>query len=251
MTKKGLRIGKAPTRLQEIDYEPPRVTVTVLTCIPDHEGYYEQRLEILKVCLASVVSHTPRELYDLMVFDNGSCPEVVEYLRSLHEDGIIRFLFLSGANIGVVNAERILRQAAPGELVAHSDDDVYFYPGWLEQHLEVLDAFPRVGMVSGRCGEQVGGDGKDVVVEHDGVKAFTTAKHYQFVAPKRVLLEVLDPEWSRRAMGGPRAMDKRVDGLGYARLTTFRRCVEHIGNVLTPEFLAMLDETPSMRPLTA
>jgi hypothetical protein len=33
--------------------------------------------------------------------------------------------------------------------VAYSDDDFYFYPGWLEAQLEVLDAFPKVGMVSG------------------------------------------------------------------------------------------------------
>jgi glycosyltransferase involved in cell wall biosynthesis len=251
VSKKGLRIGKAPTRQSELDYEPARVTICILVCIPNQLGYYSQRLEILKVCLASIFNHTPAEAYDLMVFDNASCREVVEYLQKLHEEGVIQYLHLSRANIGVINADRMMWPSAPGQIVAYSDDDVYFYPGWLEDHLEVLETFPNVGMVSGRCGEQAGGQGKDVLLEHGGVKAFSTAKHYQFIAPKSVLLEVIEPEWRRRTMGGRRAMDKRVDALGYARLTTQRRCVEHIGNVLTPEFLAMLDETPSMRPLTA
>jgi len=39
--------------------------------------------------------------------------------------------------------------AAQGEVVAYCDDDVAFYPGWLEAQLSILDNFPKVGMVSG------------------------------------------------------------------------------------------------------
>ncbi len=42
-----------------------------------------------------------------------------------------------------------LFNAAPGEIIAYSDDDIFFYPGWLPAHLEILAAFPKVGMVSG------------------------------------------------------------------------------------------------------
>jgi glycosyltransferase involved in cell wall biosynthesis len=243
-----MRVGKAPTRLQRIEYRPRPVTICMPVFIPEQFGYYQQRLDILKICVRSIVSHTSPETYDLLVFDNGSCPKVVDYLQSLHEQGIIQYLFFSRSNVGVANATRIMLHAAPGEIIAFSNDDVFFHPGWLEAHLEVLETFPRTGMVSGFCGEQSKngvseGAGRDTVLEHRGVKAYSTAKHFQFVARKSIILQGLDSNWYPKAMGGQREMDKRVDALGYARLTTFKRYVQHIGNVLTPEFLASLPAT--------
>jgi glycosyltransferase involved in cell wall biosynthesis len=87
--------------------------------------------------------------YDLYVFDNGSCKEVKDYLAALLEDGSIRYLHTASENIGKIGAFKMIFQAAPGEVVAYSDDDIFFYPGWLGRHLEVLDGFPGVGMVSG------------------------------------------------------------------------------------------------------
>lgn len=244
------RVGETPTRRRKIEFQPARVSICLLVFIPEHLGYFQKRLDILKVCVASIVSHTPPEDYDLLVFDNGSCREVVDYLRSLHEEGVVQYLFLSRSNIGVANAHRIMFTSAPGEVIAYSDDDVFFRPGWLGAHLEVLETFPRVGMVSGCCGEQAGGRGRDVVLEQDGLKAWSTAKHYQFVSPKAVILQGLAPSWERRAIGGPtREMDKRIDRLGFARLTTFQRYVEHMGNVLAPEYLDSLPATALTEPL--
>jgi len=218
----------------------------VLVFIPEQFGYYQQRLEILKLCVASIVNHTPPETYDLLVFDNGSCGEVKDYLRSLHEEGVARYLLLSRSNVGVANAHKIMLHAAPGEIVAYSDDDVFFHPGWLEAHLEILETFPRVGMVSGYCGEQRQSGGRDIVLEHNGIKAYSTAKHFQFVAQRSVILQGLDPEWDPKAIGRQmREMDKRIEALGYARLTTFQRYAQHMGNVLTPDFLDSLPATTS------
>jgi glycosyltransferase involved in cell wall biosynthesis len=240
-----MRVGKAPTRLQKTEYRPGRVTICVPVFIPEQFGYYQQRLDILKICVASIVNHTSPETYDLLVFDNGSCHEVVDYLRSLHEQRIVQYLFLSRSNVGVANATKIMLRAAPGEIVAFSNDDVFFHPGWLEAHLEILETFPRVGMVSGFCGEQRQGTGRDIVLEHKGIKAYSTAKHFQFVAEKSVILRGLDSDWYPKAMGGQREMDRRIDALGYARLTTFKRYVQHMGNVLTPDFLDSLPATVS------
>ena len=35
------------------------------------------------------------------------------------------------------------------EIIAYHDDDIFFYPGWLEAHLQILDGFSQAGMVSG------------------------------------------------------------------------------------------------------
>jgi glycosyltransferase involved in cell wall biosynthesis len=142
------RIGINPARGKVTDRLPAPVTVAVLTYLPNLAGYFEQRLEVLKLVLASLNAHTAPE-HELYVFDNGSCKTVVDYLVELRQAGIIDCLLLSQRNLGKIDALRILFSAAPGEVIAYNDDDIFFYPGWLEAHLEVLQNFPRVGMVSG------------------------------------------------------------------------------------------------------
>jgi hypothetical protein len=124
------------------------VTVCVLTYVPHLEGYFRQRLEIMQLSLASLLANTGGP-FDLLVFDNGSCPEALEHLQSLQQRGKIQFLLQSGANIGKIGAWQLIFQLAPGEIIAYGDDDIFYYPGWLEAELEVLGAFPRAGMVSG------------------------------------------------------------------------------------------------------
>ncbi|MBG0771655.1 MAG: glycosyltransferase family 2 protein [Anaerolineaceae bacterium] len=44
---------------------------------------------------------------------------------------------------------KIIFNSAPGEIVAYTDDDVFHLPGWLAEHLKVIDTFPNVGAVTG------------------------------------------------------------------------------------------------------
>lgn len=120
----------------------------MLTYIPDLTGYFEHRLQVLQLVLASLCAHTTPP-HDLLIFDNGSCATVVDYLLELQKAGDIDYLFLSQVNIGKIDALRFIFEAAPGEVLAYNDDDILFYPGWLEAQLEILDLFPRAGMVSG------------------------------------------------------------------------------------------------------
>jgi hypothetical protein len=61
--------------------------------------------------------------------------------------GVAFFFFNPSATPTAVR--RVPRYAAPGEVIAYSDDDIFYYPGWLEAQLEILDCFPQAGMVSG------------------------------------------------------------------------------------------------------
>lgn len=142
------RIGINPARGKVTEHRPARVTVALVTYIPNLAGYFEHRLDVLRLALASLASHTAPP-HDLMIFDNASCPQVVAYLRQMQEQGLVDYLILSERNIGKIDALRVLFNAAPGEIIAYSDDDILFYPGWLEAHLKVLEGFPQVGMVSG------------------------------------------------------------------------------------------------------
>ena len=137
-----------PVRGKKSDYQPARVTVAVLTYIPNQVGYFQDRLHVTRTCIQSILANTSVP-YDLMVFDNGSCAEVVDMLRDLRMSGQIDFLLLSSQNIGKIGALKMIFAAAPGEIIAYSDDDVFFLPGWLERHLEVIDTYPNVGAVTG------------------------------------------------------------------------------------------------------
>lgn len=129
--------------------QPQRVTVAVLNYIPYQEGYFSESFAVLQRCLCSILANT-KQPYDLMVFDNGSCAEVKQYLLELQASGKIQYLVFSEKNIGKGGAWDFIFHAAPGEIIAYSDNDAYFYEGWLEESLRVLETYPRVGMVTAR-----------------------------------------------------------------------------------------------------
>lgn len=144
-----MRLGQNPAKYIESVAQPAPVTVTVVSCIPLTSGFYAQSLEVLKTCLSSLRENTGRP-FDLMVFDNHSCREVRQALVSAFEAGLIQYLVLSDTNIGKIGAWNFMFGAAQGEFVGFADSDIYFRPGWLESSLELFDAFPKVGMVTGR-----------------------------------------------------------------------------------------------------
>jgi glycosyltransferase involved in cell wall biosynthesis len=279
------RIGINPARHKLSDYRPARVTVAVITHIPQLRGYFRKKLEVLCISLSSLLAHTSLP-YDLLVFDNNSCSEVVDYLRGLRDKGAVRFLLLAGENVGKIGALRIIFEAVPSDIVAYSDEDILFYPGWLEAHLRILEAYPNAGMVSGvpvrnascyatqthqrllaQCDDEVqitrqrripdeweidwalstGRDPQEhliamqaqteLVLCRKGVEAIGAANHFQFVAPKHVILNALPQAWSGRLMGQMVELDEAVDAAGYLRLSTVERYTRHIGNVVSPELL--------------
>jgi len=142
------RIGQNPSRGKILDYSPARTTVAVLVYAPHQAGYFQDRLDVTRMTIESILANT-REPFDLLVFDNGSCPEMVTYLQYLYENGVIDYLLLSKRNIGKLNALRIIIDTAPGEIIAYTDDDVFHLPGWLGAHLEIIDTYPKVGAVTG------------------------------------------------------------------------------------------------------
>jgi len=142
------RVGMNPGRGKMSDYIPARVTAAILTYVPNDVGYFKDRFDVMRVCLESILKNT-QEPFDLMVFDNGSSAKVVDYLSKQRNVGNIDLLMLSSKNIGKISALQIMFKAAPGEIIAYCDDDVFFLPGWLKRHLEVIDTYPDVGVVTG------------------------------------------------------------------------------------------------------
>jgi len=142
-----VRVGQNPIKSVERIEAPAPVTVVVISSIPFLSGYYAESLDVLRLCLDSLHAHTSGA-YDLLVFDNGSCAEVRDYLLGEQAEKHIAFLLLSERNIGKPAAWNAAFAAAPGNFVAYADSDVYFYPGWLPASLEAMKAFPKAGMVT-------------------------------------------------------------------------------------------------------
>jgi glycosyltransferase involved in cell wall biosynthesis len=144
-----MRVGQNPAKFVKTVSHPEQVTVAVLNYIPFLSGFYAEGLEVLKVCLESA-RHEPGLPFDLLVFDNGSCEEVKNYLVNEQDDGRIQHLFLSEKNLGKGGAWNIMLSGAPGEIIAYADSDCLFYPGWLAESVKLLETFPNAGMVTAR-----------------------------------------------------------------------------------------------------
>ncbi len=144
-----MRKGQNPAKFVKDVVRPERVTVALLNYIPFLSGFYAETLDVLKVSLESMRKDAGLP-FDLMVFDNGSCPEVREYLVKEKEEGRIQYLILSEKNMGKGGAWNVMLAGAPGEIIAYTDADVLFSPNWLSRSVELLETFPNVGMVTAR-----------------------------------------------------------------------------------------------------
>lgn len=145
-----MRVGQNPAKQMNTITKPHRVTVAVLNYIPYQKGYFSESFLVLQRCLGSILENTQMP-FDLMVFDNGSCAEVKHFLLELQATGKIQYLVLSEKNVGKGGAWEFIFNAAPGEIIAYSDNDALFYKNWLKESVRVLEAFPNVGMVTARA----------------------------------------------------------------------------------------------------
>ncbi len=144
-----MRVGQNPAKYAKDVAKPERITVAVLNYIPFQSGFYAETLDVLKVCLESARTEAGLP-FDLMVFDNGSCVEVQDWLLGEHRARRIQYLLLSSKNLGKGGAWNQIFSGAPGEILTYADSDVLFYPGWLSHSMEILESFPKVGMVTAR-----------------------------------------------------------------------------------------------------
>lgn len=144
-----MRKGQNPAKFVGQVAKPERITAAVLSYVPSLHGYHAEGLQVLQACLTSL--RTKEDVpFDLMVFDNGSCEEVQDFLLESQRRGETQFLVLSDRNLGKGGAWNVIFQAAPGEVLAYTDSDALFSAGWLSESLRILETYPKVGMVTSR-----------------------------------------------------------------------------------------------------
>ncbi len=144
-----MRKGQNPAKFVKDVARPERITVALLNYIPFLSGFYAETLDVLKVSMESMRKDAGLP-FDLMLFDNGSCKEVREFLVNEKEEGRIQYLILAEKNMGKGGAWNVMLTGAPGEIISYTDSDVLFSPNWLSRSVEILETFPNVGMVTAR-----------------------------------------------------------------------------------------------------
>lgn len=124
-------VGKHPDRdLVRVTYTIPEPAPLVSIIIPTRNG-----LDVLEVCIDSILGKTTYPNYEIIIIDNGSdCPDTIEYLKQLNEgDCPIRVIRDdSPFNYSALN-NRAAREAR-GELIALVNNDIeVITPEWLSE----------------------------------------------------------------------------------------------------------------------
>ena len=137
-----MRIGSNPLRNNTAQSFAP-VVLAVVTHLPNTLGYHEHRLEVIQKCIESMTKHAPP--HSLIIWDNGSCEALRQWIRYIKPD-----VFIESVNVGKSTARTaIFRMLPPETLVAMSDDDILYSPGWFEEQVKILNTFPNVACVTG------------------------------------------------------------------------------------------------------
>jgi len=142
------RLGRHPLKVNKFLSSRKKIlSIGTVVHIPNIEGYFQDSLEVLDLCIKSMYAHTSVD-FDLHVFDNGSCKDVKEYLNKMYEEGFIHTLTYSSENLfktgGLIN---LLKQAS-NEYVAFTDSDVFFLPNWFNESKKIFDEFSDIGQVT-------------------------------------------------------------------------------------------------------
>lgn len=268
LERPAMRIGSNPLRNGEAPKHLPGQIAAVITYLPNQDGYFHRRLEVIKACLLSMrqFSGVP-----VMVWDNGSCPALRDWLRDVYKPD---YLMLS-PNVGKQSARRaMVGMFAPETIIGVTDDDMLFYPGWWDESVKLLTGFPNVGLVSAwpsrmafdwatssamhwaadnaeietghfitqqeetdyavSVGIPVGehlqrvAPRYDIRLRYNGLTAYATGQHCQFIARAGVIMPYC--LYTPYAMGGERSFDEAIDNDGLLRLTTTKRLARHMGN---------------------
>lgn len=266
-----MRIGNNPLRAKMTSGLQGRIA-SVITHLPNQEGYHKRRLEVIQACLLSMRNGAPG--IPVIVWDNGSCDALVDWLRKEYQP---HTLILS-SNVGKSNARASLfgmvRQDA---IMSLCDDDMLFYPGWWDASMKLMKTFPQVGRVScypvrtqARWGcwntkawarefNEKYEVGKFISEEEDYDFCMSIGRDYEYqkeytandkdyvVTYKgeqaycfahhcqfMAIVGVIEPFCQRNdhCMADEKPFDNAIDTAGLLNLTTRQRYARHIGNIV-------------------
>jgi glycosyltransferase involved in cell wall biosynthesis len=139
-----MRIGQNPNR-QKGAASIGNVILAAVTHLPNEDGYHAQRFEVIKASLETARRNANTKA-TVVIWDNGSGDRLRDWLRVEYRPDVL----IESINAGKAAARTSLfRMFHPNSIVAYADDDMLFYPNWLEPQIELLQTFPNVASVTG------------------------------------------------------------------------------------------------------
>lgn len=139
-----MRVGHNPNAAGQADATLKNIVLHVVTHLPNTYGYHKDRLAVIKTCLLTMTQGAKLP-YSLIISDNGSVPELLEWMKTLNP-----FMLISSPNIGKAMQRKCVAQMLPPEtILCYSDDDILFMDNWLAPQIDLLKHFPNVASVSG------------------------------------------------------------------------------------------------------
>ena len=107
--------------------------------------------QFTKMALESIRQHTHGD-YEVIIVDNGSGPETVEWLRTLTDARVI----YNSTNRGYAGGNNQAIAAARGEYIVLLNNDVVVTEGWLDGLLRAFDRIPALGVSAPRSNKIAG-----------------------------------------------------------------------------------------------
>lgn len=104
------------------------------------------RLEKTKRCVTSILEHTQEIDYELLLVDNGSEPDTLDYFQSVRhsQKKIIRIT----KNLGEQYALNLAMCSFSGRYFVRVTNDVIVTKNWLSNLLRCMESDPRIGMAA-------------------------------------------------------------------------------------------------------
>lgn len=104
------------------------------------------RVDKTKRCIDSIIQHTEGIKYQLVLVDNGSLDDTLEYFKSIPYSN--KKIIHITKNIGGIYGMNASMQAFEGKYYAFVSNDVVVTKGWLSNLLKCLRSNPSVGYVT-------------------------------------------------------------------------------------------------------
>lgn len=142
-----MRLGWNPSKFNPDVAAFKRHRVIVPIYIPNLEGYYQDALEILRLCLESL-RLTTKGKAGVTLISNNSIPEVERRLQAYADEGWVDQLVINRKNWGRVDSMMAVARMSFEDCITFTDADVLFTHGWLEATENIFRTFPECGFAS-------------------------------------------------------------------------------------------------------
>jgi len=135
-------IGSNPEKfkLQKLIHKPHRVIIPVN--IPNlEEEYFKNVLQVLKICIDSLLATTNSEQTNITVINNNSCVEVDMILNTYFDNKKIQKYIKLSKNRGKVEPILAKAKASYEDFIIITNADVFFNARWLEESIKLFRIF--------------------------------------------------------------------------------------------------------------